>query len=152
MSVSCSVSASNVVNDVLWKLDALQTFVHDLHWPDEIFACHIKHRLKLTASDMIQSMVARYVLGELRSGKHTLLVRTLLQQTFSSICSRQIIIGELVKLLRFCALKKHCTTNFLVITAVFVVEMLYQQYRRLQSISDCNVVCISVKACNDRGE
>ena len=48
-----------LATDVLWKLDALQTFVNELHWPDEIFAKHIEHRLKLMASDMIQSVVSR---------------------------------------------------------------------------------------------
>nr|CAB3227414.1 calcium-dependent secretion activator 1-like [Phallusia mammillata] len=51
----------NVANDVLWKLDALQSFVVELHWPDDVFACHIEHRLKLMASDMIQSVVTRTI-------------------------------------------------------------------------------------------
>ena len=48
-----------IASDIMWKLQALQTFITDLHWPDEIFASHIEHRLKLTTSDMMQSMVAR---------------------------------------------------------------------------------------------
>ncbi|XP_078487946.1 calcium-dependent secretion activator 1-like isoform X2 [Ciona intestinalis] len=59
---SSSNSGKNTIaNDVLWKLDALQSFVRELHWPDAIFACHIEHRLKLMASDMIQSVVSRTV-------------------------------------------------------------------------------------------
>jgi len=52
-------SINAIASDILWKLQALQTFIVDLHWPDQIFASHIEHRLKLTASDMMQSMVAR---------------------------------------------------------------------------------------------
>uniref|UniRef100_H2Z3C0 Calcium-dependent secretion activator 1 n=1 Tax=Ciona savignyi TaxID=51511 RepID=H2Z3C0_CIOSA len=52
---------NTIANDVLWKLDALQSFVRELHWPDAIFACHIEHRLKLMASDMIQILIYRTV-------------------------------------------------------------------------------------------
>jgi len=52
-------SVNTVTSDILWKLQALQTFVVDLHWPDQIFASHIEHRLKLTTSDMMQSMITR---------------------------------------------------------------------------------------------
>lgn len=45
--------------EVLWKIDALQKFINDLHWPDDIFASHLEHRLKLMAADMIQSIVSR---------------------------------------------------------------------------------------------
>jgi hypothetical protein len=45
--------------DMLWKLDALQAFIKDLHWPDEIFAEHLEHRLKQMASDMIEACAAR---------------------------------------------------------------------------------------------
>ena len=31
---------------VLWKLDALQTFITDLSWPEPVFATHLQHRLK----------------------------------------------------------------------------------------------------------
>nr|XP_039264030.1 calcium-dependent secretion activator 1-like isoform X1 [Styela clava] len=47
---------------VLWKLEALQSFIKELHWPDTVFACHLEHRLKLMAADMIQSMVTRSLL------------------------------------------------------------------------------------------
>ena len=46
---------------MLWKLNALQTFISDLHWPDEVFAKHLEQRLKLMAADMIESCVKRYV-------------------------------------------------------------------------------------------
>ncbi|XP_070558165.1 calcium-dependent secretion activator 1-like isoform X4 [Ptychodera flava] len=45
--------------DLFWKLDALQTFIRDLHWPEEVFAKHLDHRLKLMAADMIESCVNR---------------------------------------------------------------------------------------------
>ncbi|CAH1784696.1 unnamed protein product [Owenia fusiformis] len=45
--------------DMLWKLDALQSFIRDLHWPDEVFAEHLDHRLKLMASDMIEAAAKR---------------------------------------------------------------------------------------------
>ena len=35
-------------------------FVRDLHWPDEEMADHLNRRLKLMASDMIESVVHRY--------------------------------------------------------------------------------------------
>ncbi|CAF0903505.1 unnamed protein product [Rotaria sordida] len=41
--------------DMLWKLDALQCFIRDLHWPDAIFAEHLEKRLKQMASDMIEA-------------------------------------------------------------------------------------------------
>ncbi len=45
--------------DMLWKLDALQTFIKDLHWPNEVFAEHLENRLKQMASDMIEACSAR---------------------------------------------------------------------------------------------
>ncbi len=45
--------------DMLWKLDALQAFIKDLHWPDEIFAEHLEHRLKQMAADMIEACASR---------------------------------------------------------------------------------------------
>lgn len=45
--------------DLFWKLDALQTFIGDLHWPDEVFGRHLEQRLKLMACDMIESCVTR---------------------------------------------------------------------------------------------
>jgi len=41
--------------DMLWKLEALQTFVFDLHWPDEVFAEHISERLKTLSTEMIEA-------------------------------------------------------------------------------------------------
>ncbi|XP_030829496.1 calcium-dependent secretion activator 1 isoform X5 [Strongylocentrotus purpuratus] len=49
--------------DLFWKLDALQTFVRDLHWPQQEFALHLDHRLKLMAADMIESCVGRTMQG-----------------------------------------------------------------------------------------
>ncbi|KAK7576314.1 hypothetical protein V9T40_012600 [Parthenolecanium corni] len=43
--------------DLLWKLDALQSFIRDLHWPDEEFRMHLEQRLKLMACEMIESCV-----------------------------------------------------------------------------------------------
>ena len=49
-------------DEVLWKLDALQTFITDLNWPEKVFATHLQHRLKVMATDMIQSMTQRVLL------------------------------------------------------------------------------------------
>ncbi|CAF1576692.1 unnamed protein product, partial [Didymodactylos carnosus] len=45
--------------DMLWRLDALQCFIRDLHWPDEIFGEHLEKRLKQMASDMIEACAKR---------------------------------------------------------------------------------------------
>ncbi|XP_077497151.1 calcium-dependent secretion activator 1 isoform X4 [Amblyomma americanum] len=45
--------------ELFWKLDALQCFIRDLHWPDEVFAKHLEQRLKLMACDMVESCVTR---------------------------------------------------------------------------------------------
>lgn len=45
--------------ELFWKLDALQTFIYDLHWPDEIFAKHLEQRLKLMACDMLETLLNR---------------------------------------------------------------------------------------------
>nr|XP_032819044.1 calcium-dependent secretion activator 1 isoform X20 [Petromyzon marinus] len=52
-------NGSATSEDLFWKLDALQTFIGDLHWPEEEFAKHLEQRLKLMASDMIESSVKR---------------------------------------------------------------------------------------------
>jgi hypothetical protein len=39
--------------DIYWKLDALQGFVHDLNWPEEEFAKYLQVRMKSLAFDMI---------------------------------------------------------------------------------------------------
>uniref|UniRef100_A0A2C9K1R7 PH domain-containing protein n=1 Tax=Biomphalaria glabrata TaxID=6526 RepID=A0A2C9K1R7_BIOGL len=54
----CSTS-----EDMLWKLDALQSFIRDLHWPEEVFAEHLDHRLKLMAADMIEAAAKRLLLS-----------------------------------------------------------------------------------------
>ncbi|XP_030358061.1 LOW QUALITY PROTEIN: calcium-dependent secretion activator 1 [Strigops habroptila] len=54
-----SDNGSGTSEDLFWKLDALQTFIRDLHWPEEEFGKHIEQRLKLMASDMIESCVKR---------------------------------------------------------------------------------------------
>ena len=46
--------------DLFWKLDALQSFIRDLHWPDPEFGHHLNQRLKLMACDMIESCVQRF--------------------------------------------------------------------------------------------
>jgi len=45
--------------DLFWKLDALQSFIRDLHWPDPEFGQHLNQRLKLMACDMIESCIQR---------------------------------------------------------------------------------------------
>lgn len=57
-SASCS-HGSSTSEDLFWKLDALQMFVLDLHWPEPEFAKHLEQRLKLMASDMIEACVKR---------------------------------------------------------------------------------------------
>ncbi|XP_056380492.1 calcium-dependent secretion activator 1 isoform X8 [Hyla sarda] len=52
-------NGSATSEDLFWKLDALQTFIRDLHWPEEEFGKHLEQRLKLMASDMIESCVKR---------------------------------------------------------------------------------------------
>ncbi|XP_028907249.1 calcium-dependent secretion activator 1 isoform X6 [Ornithorhynchus anatinus] len=52
-------NGSGSSEDLFWKLDALQTFIRDLHWPEEEFGKHLEQRLKLMASDMIESCVKR---------------------------------------------------------------------------------------------
>lgn len=54
----CS-NGSATSEDLFWKLDALQTFIRDLHWPEEEFGKHLETRLKLMSSDMIESCIKR---------------------------------------------------------------------------------------------
>uniref|UniRef100_A0AAY4C5J4 Calcium-dependent secretion activator 1-like n=1 Tax=Denticeps clupeoides TaxID=299321 RepID=A0AAY4C5J4_9TELE len=52
-------NGSGSSEDMFWKLDALQTFIRDLHWPEEEFAKHLDNRMKLMSSDMIENCVKR---------------------------------------------------------------------------------------------
>uniref|UniRef100_A0AAQ5XGQ4 Calcium dependent secretion activator 2 n=1 Tax=Amphiprion ocellaris TaxID=80972 RepID=A0AAQ5XGQ4_AMPOC len=54
-----NTNGSATSDDLFWKLDALQMFVLDLHWPDIEFAKHLEQRLKLMASDMMEACVKR---------------------------------------------------------------------------------------------
>ncbi|CAB1323477.1 unnamed protein product [Coregonus sp. 'balchen'] len=54
-----STNGSVTSEDLFWKLDALQMFVLDLHWPEPEFAKHLEQRLKLMASDMMEAFVKR---------------------------------------------------------------------------------------------
>ncbi|KPU74921.1 uncharacterized protein Dana_GF19004, isoform E [Drosophila ananassae] len=45
--------------DLFWKLDALQSFIRDLHWPDADFRQHLEQRLKMMAVDMIEQCIHR---------------------------------------------------------------------------------------------
>lgn len=45
--------------ELFWKLTVLQQFIAELNWPDEVLASHLMKRLKLMASDMVQSCVKR---------------------------------------------------------------------------------------------
>ncbi|KAI5093657.1 calcium-dependent secretion activator 1 isoform X11 [Silurus meridionalis] len=58
-AISDADNGSGTSEDLFWKLDALQTFIRDLHWPEEEFAKHLEMRLKLMSSDMIESCVKR---------------------------------------------------------------------------------------------
>src|SRR5947208_3030623 len=46
-------------DELFWKLDALQTFISDLHWPDEVFAKHLDQRLKQHSCEMLESLLNR---------------------------------------------------------------------------------------------
>ncbi|XP_058883232.1 calcium-dependent secretion activator 2-like isoform X10 [Acipenser ruthenus] len=52
-------NGSTTSEDLFWKLDALQMFVCDLHWPEPELAQHLEQRLKLMASDMVEASVKR---------------------------------------------------------------------------------------------
>ncbi|KAM9523075.1 LOW QUALITY PROTEIN: calcium-dependent secretion activator 1-like [Salvelinus alpinus] len=52
-------NGSGTSEDLFWKLEALQTFIRDLHWPEEEFAKHLENRMKLMSSDMIENCVKR---------------------------------------------------------------------------------------------
>ena len=54
-SAGCATS-----EDLFWKLEALQSFIRDLHWPDLEFGHHLNQRLKLMACDMIESSIQRW--------------------------------------------------------------------------------------------
>ncbi|XP_043508226.1 calcium-dependent secretion activator isoform X3 [Frieseomelitta varia] len=45
--------------ELFWKLDALQSFIRDLHWPDQDFRQHLEQRLTLMACDMIETCIQR---------------------------------------------------------------------------------------------
>lgn len=46
--------------ELIWKLEALQTFIRELHWTDVLFAEHLDNRLKMMAADMIDAAANRY--------------------------------------------------------------------------------------------
>ncbi|XP_027858043.1 calcium-dependent secretion activator 1 isoform X13 [Xiphophorus couchianus] len=52
-------NGSGTSEDLFWKLDALQTFIRDLHWPEEEFAKHLENRIRLMSSNMIENCVKR---------------------------------------------------------------------------------------------
>ncbi|XP_037956639.1 calcium-dependent secretion activator isoform X4 [Teleopsis dalmanni] len=45
--------------DLFWKLDALQSFIRDLHWPDVEFRQHLEQRLKMMAAEMVEQCIQR---------------------------------------------------------------------------------------------
>ncbi|KAI1285895.1 Calcium-dependent secretion activator [Halotydeus destructor] len=55
-SMACATS-----EELFWKLDALQVFIKNLHWPDDVLAKHLEQRLKLMACDMLESSLNRTV-------------------------------------------------------------------------------------------
>lgn len=46
-------------DELFWKLDALQTFISDLHWPDDVFAKHLDQRLKQHSCEMLEFLLNR---------------------------------------------------------------------------------------------
>ncbi|KAL5015108.1 hypothetical protein ScPMuIL_009378 [Solemya velum] len=94
----CSTS-----EDMLWKLDALQSFIRDLHWPEEVFAEHLDHRLKLMAADMIEAAAKRtlkaFEMSLRKGGRGTDYI------TNSEICvMMNVIIDSKNRALHLCAL------------------------------------------------
>ncbi|XP_041348328.1 calcium-dependent secretion activator 1-like isoform X2 [Gigantopelta aegis] len=89
--------------DILWKLDALQSFIRDLHWPEEVFAEHLDHRLKLMAADMIEAAAKRTLKSfesYLRKGG-----KGCDYITYAEICTMMNVIIDLKnKALHLCAL------------------------------------------------
>ncbi|XP_074603167.1 calcium-dependent secretion activator 1 isoform X3 [Brevipalpus obovatus] len=51
----------DTAEELFWKLTALQDFIKELCWPDEVFANHLEKRLKLMACDMLESCLNRTV-------------------------------------------------------------------------------------------
>uniref|UniRef100_A0A8C8HT33 Ca2+-dependent activator protein for secretion b n=1 Tax=Oncorhynchus tshawytscha TaxID=74940 RepID=A0A8C8HT33_ONCTS len=62
-------NGSGTSEDLFWKLEALQTFIRDLHWPEEEFAKHLENRMKLMSSDMIENCVKRCMAFESKLAK-----------------------------------------------------------------------------------
>uniref|UniRef100_A0A3B4UTS5 Calcium dependent secretion activator 2 n=1 Tax=Seriola dumerili TaxID=41447 RepID=A0A3B4UTS5_SERDU len=85
-------NGSATSEDLFWKLDALQMFVLDLHWPEPEFAKHLEQRLKLMASDMMEACVKR---SHLSQTFHALLM-ILLKKNFAGVLD-----GVLSKLSRY---------------------------------------------------
>ncbi|XP_070192470.1 calcium-dependent secretion activator 1-like isoform X1 [Littorina saxatilis] len=89
--------------DMLWKLDALQSFIRELHWPEEVFADHLDHRLKLMAADMIEAAAKRtlksFELWLRKGGKSSDYI------AYTEICTMMnVIIDCKNKALHLCAL------------------------------------------------
>lgn len=49
----------NTSEDLFWKLDALQTFIFGLQWPEQEFRTHLEQRLKLMATECIESCIQK---------------------------------------------------------------------------------------------
>ncbi|XP_028398067.1 calcium-dependent secretion activator 1-like isoform X2 [Dendronephthya gigantea] len=45
--------------DMFYKLSALKGFIDDLHWPEKELASHLRQRIELMSSDMIEACVMR---------------------------------------------------------------------------------------------
>ncbi|CAB1354031.1 unnamed protein product [Coregonus sp. 'balchen'] len=52
-------NGSGTSEDLFWKLEALQTFIRDLHWPEEEFAKHLENRMKLITRMAFESKLAK---------------------------------------------------------------------------------------------
>jgi hypothetical protein len=92
---------------MLWKLDALQSFIKDLHWPDEVFAEHLEHRLKQMASEMIEACstrVSKHFDTWMKKG--TILLTTGTEYVFPPECCVMVnvIIDSKVQALKLCGL------------------------------------------------
>lgn len=48
-----------IFEDMLWKLDVLQSFIREFYWFDEMFVDYFDYRFKLMVVDMIEVVVKR---------------------------------------------------------------------------------------------
>lgn len=104
MTSAISSNGCATSEDLFWKLDALQSFIRDLHWPDPDFGNHLNQRLKLMAADMIESSIQRtFAAFETQLNKGILLDATTYVLP-SEICSMvNVVLDAKNQSLKLCA-------------------------------------------------